>query len=254
MRKIAIALTKGGCGKSTTAVNLAAGLALAGESTLLIDTDMQAQSLSMLSLESHFGLADVLQGKIKPADAIIPARENLYLLAGSESLSTVNLSLARQSTEESPELALASALKPLEAAFSFCIIDTGPGWDVLTVNTLYYADEILAPVSLEALTIEGLIQFRERIKPIQEENPGLALRYILPTFMDQRVKKSSELLAQLKEYFPQEICDPIRYNVRLSEAPAFGKTIFEFAPSSPGAQDYKALTERVRVYEAEKTT
>jgi len=124
-------------------------------------------------------------------------------------------------------------------------MDTAPGWDPLTVNVLFYAQEILAPVSMEVLSLQGLIEFEQRIKPIQKYRPRLSLRYVLPTLVDGRVRKSAEILGQLRSYYKHQICDPIHYNVRVSEAPGFGQTIFEFAPRSVGAQDYQKLIERI---------
>ena len=113
------------------------------------------------------------------------------------------------------------------------------------VNALFYATEVLIPVSLEIMALQGLIEFRQSVAPIQRYHQALTIRYILPTFMDRRVKKSEEILGQLNAHFGDKVCAPIRYNVRLSEAPGYGQTIYEYAPRSPGAQDYEALTERV---------
>lgn len=143
------------------------------------------------------------------------------------------------------ELAVSEALEPLEGRFEYAILDTAPGWDVLSVNALFYAEEILAPVSLEALTLQGLLDFSQSIQAVQKYKT-LALRYILPTFLDGRVKKSQEILEQLQRAYGERVCSPIRYNVRLSEAPGYGQTIFEYAPKSTGAEDYHALTERIR--------
>jgi chromosome partitioning protein len=113
------------------------------------------------------------------------------------------------------------------------------------VNALFYATEVLVPVSLEVMALQGLIEFARALGPIQNYHPGLALRYVVPTFMDRRVKKSSEILGQLESYYNDLLCKPIRYNVRLSEAPGYGQTIYEYAPTSAGAQDYQTLTERI---------
>ena len=110
---------------------------------------------------------------------------------------------------------------------------------------LFYASEVLSPVSLEVLTLQGLLDFSLNLLTIQKYHTSLALRYVLPTFLDRRVRKSEEILAQLESHFPEQVCTPIRYNVRLSEAPGYGQTIFEYAPHSPGAEDYRLLTERI---------
>ena len=136
---------------------------------------------------------------------------------------------------------IAEALAPLDGAYDFAILDTAPGWDALSVNALFYATEVLAPVSLEVMTLQSLLDFNQSLAAIQRYHPALALRYILPTFLDRRVRKSDEILAQLASHFGARLCAPIRYNVRLSEAPGYGQTIFEYAPHSPGADDYRAL-------------
>ena len=125
------------------------------------------------------------------------------------------------------------------------ILDTAPGWDALTVNTLFYAEEVLAPVSLEVMSLQSLLEFSQSMAAIQQYHPQLVLRYILPTFLDRRVRKSEEILQQLSGAFGERLCQPIRYNVRLSEAPGYGQTIYEYAPHSPGAEDYRRLAERV---------
>ena len=125
------------------------------------------------------------------------------------------------------------------------LVDTAPAWDTLAVNALFYASEVLIPVALEVLALQGIIEFTRSVSSLQKYHPSLSLRYVLPTFMDRRVKKSAEILTQLQEHFADLVCDPIRYNVRLSEAPGHGLTIFEYAPRSAGAQDYQRLTERI---------
>jgi chromosome partitioning protein len=110
---------------------------------------------------------------------------------------------------------------------------------------MFYAQEILTPVSLEVLTLRGLLDFNHNLSTIQKYHPKLTLSYVLPTFMDRRVRKSEEILNQLRVHFGPQLCSPIRYNVRLSEAPGYGQTIYEYSPSSTGAEDYRKLTERI---------
>ena len=243
MRKIAISLSKGGVGKTTTAVNLSAGLARAGYKVLLIDTDTQGQASRALGVASEAGLAELLSGEASPAEAIQEARERLYLLAGGRNLAGLKRSIDRK--DFGGELTLAEGLESLDSLYDYAILDTAPGWDSLTVNVLFYADEILSPVSMEILTVSGLLYFQESIQAIQKYRPELDLSYILPTFMDGRVKKSEEILSQLRSYFGEKLCSPIRYSVRLSEAPGFGMTIYEYAPASSGVEDYQALVERI---------
>lgn len=242
MRKIAVSLTKGGVGKTTTAVNLAAGLALAGFRVLLIDTDTQGQAGFMLGLEPEGGLAELVTGALGPDEAIVEARQGLWLLAGGVELAGVKKMIS--SNELEGEQTLTKTLATLNGKYDYVILDTSPGWDTMTINVLFYAHEVITPVSLEILTIKGLAEFNKRLDAIKRHK-AISLKYVLPTFMDRRVRKSGEILEQLQNYYPGRLCPPIRYNVRLSEAAGYGQPIFEFAPKSPGAEDYNALTDRI---------
>lgn len=243
MRRLAISLSKGGTGKTTTAVNLAAGLALAGHSVLLIDFDTQGQVSRALGVNPEFGLADVIAKKATPDQAIGEARDGLHVLAGGPALAGVKRLIARK--DFGAELTVSDALEPVEGRFDWVILDTAPGWDSLTINALFYATEVLAPVSLEVLALQGLAQFHKSLQRVQQYHEKLTLRYVLPTFLDRRVSKSEEILEQLRCYYGQLLLPAIRYNVRLSEAPGHGETIFEYAPKSAGAHDYARLVERI---------
>jgi len=243
MRKIAVSLSKGGVGKTTTAVNLSAGLAKAGYKVLLVDTDTQGQTSRALGVKSNAGLAELILGEVKPEEAIVEARERLYLLAGGRSLAGIKRAIDRK--DFGGEKTLSEGLDPIDDQYDFIILDTSPGWDSLTVNVLFYTDEILAPVSMEILTLTGLLDFQQSIEAIQKYREDLQIRYILPTFFDKRVKKSEEILQQLQSFYGDKVCDPIRYSVRLSEAPGFGQDIYEYSPASAGSEDYKSLVRRI---------
>jgi chromosome partitioning protein len=181
--------------------------------------------------------------ELQPEQVVVEAREDIWLLAGGRSLAGLKRVIARK--DFGGEQTLAEALAPLEGRYDLVIVDTAPAWDTLTVNALFYASEVLIPVSLEVMALQGLIEFVRSLAPIQTYHPDLTLRYVVPTFMDRRVRKSDEILAQLHSYYAELACEPIRYNVRLSEAPGYGQTIFEYAPRSSGAEDYQRLTERI---------
>ena len=243
MRKIVVSLSKGGVAKSSTAVALSHGLSIQNKKVLLIDTDDQGQDAFLLGVKPPFGLADLLNEDKTAHDALFEARPGLWMLAGGKSLSGVKRSIGRK--DFGAEQSLSEALKPLEGQFDFVIIDTSPSWDTLTINSLFYAREFLTPVSLEVLTINSLAEFVRSLESVKCFNKQLSHSYVLPTFLDGRVKKSAEILGQLKKHFPQQLCDPIKYNVRISESAGFGQTIFEYAASSQGAKDYMKLIKRI---------
>lgn len=242
MQKIAVATSKGGTGKSTTAVSLAAALAATGKRVLLLDLDTQGQASVMLGAKKDDGAARLIIGDA-PADGVVTqARDNLWLMTGGQMLAQATQHIARQDFQS--ELVLTQALEPVAGRFHAVIADTAPGWSPLLINALVYADEVLAPVSMEALAVDGLTTFLEAVRPIQQAT-NLEVRWVLPTFYDRRVRKSDELLGQLRVHFAERCCQPIRYSARLSEAPAFGRTIFEHAPDDRGAEDYAQLAQAV---------
>jgi chromosome partitioning protein len=243
MRCIAVALSKGGVGKTTTAVNLAAGLVRRGRKVLLVDMDTQGQVAKMLGVQPTCGMAEVINGEARLAEALLEARAGLWVLPGGRSLAGLKRVIDRK--EYGGERTVGETLAPLDGCYDYAIVDTAPGWDVLTVNALFYAQEVLAPVALEVMALQGLAEFEHSLKAIQRYHQNLRLRYVLPTFLDRRVRQSEAMLRQLQTYYGDQVCAPIRYNVRLSESPGFGQTVLEYASGSPGAQDYLALTERI---------
>ncbi|MCB2186439.1 MAG: ParA family protein [Deltaproteobacteria bacterium] len=245
MRRIVVSLLKGGVAKSETAVHLAHGLALKGFRVLLVDTDVQAQCSDMLGCYPEKGLAEVIAGWSDPLGALAETRENLWLLAGGTDLAGVKMEIARR--ELAPEAVLAETLAKYDGSFHVMILDTAPGWDTLLVNALYCCQDVLSPVSMEPMALKGLSRFEERLGVIQKYNPGLSLRWVVPTFVDGRVKKSGEILEQLRERYGDKLAPQIKYSVKLSEATAFGKTIFEHEPKGAGAKSYQKLVDRVAV-------
>lgn len=247
MRKLAVSLSKGGVGKTTTAVHLAHGLANEGRDVLLIDMDTQGQAGAFLGVkeevEPQHGLSGIIEQGTAAKDATLPARENLWLLAGGRGLAAVRKTIDMK--DIGGERTMIEALDPLEGQFDDVVIDTAPGWDSLTVNALFYATEVLIPVSLESAALESLRAFLDSLKNVQEYHDSLDVKYVVPTFLDGRVKKSEEVLDILKKHFPERLTSPVRYNVRLSEAAGLGKTAFEYAPSSAGATDYEQLTKYI---------
>ena len=250
MRKIAVAMAKGGVGKTTTAVNLAHGLAKLGRKVLLVDCDTQSQAAKFLGVNPAYGLYDFVIGQdetgknIYKKDTLYPCRDNLWLLAGGIKLVELKHWLGEQPRSER-QTALARTLIPKEGNLDYMIFDCSPGWDVLSVNILMAVNEVMCPVALQGPSLEGLKTFFGYLMSAQRLNLVLQLKYILPTMFDQRTNHSFEILKQLRRLFRKQICEPIHYNVRLSEAPVRGKTIFEYRASAVSADDYKKLIWRV---------
>ncbi len=250
MRKIAVAMAKGGVGKTTTAVNLAHGLAKIGRKVLLVDCDTQGQAAKFLGVNPEYGLYEFVLGEdekgktIYKKDTLYPCRNNMWLLAGGIKLVELKHWLGEQPRAER-QTALAKNLIPKEGTLDYLIFDCAPGWDVLSVNILMAANEVLCPVALQGPSLEGLKTFFGYLMSAQRLNLNLQLKYILPTMFDQRTNHSFEILRQLRRLFRKQTCDPIHYNVRLSEAPGRGKTIFEYRASAVSADDYKKLIGRV---------
>lgn len=243
-KKLGVCISKGGVGKTTTAVNLAAGLASAGYSVLLVDTDTQGQCSFLLGVKPKAGLAEYILEELEPEEALYPARENLFLLAGGKALAGVKRLIDREYF--GGEKTLSNALTKIEEQFDYVVVDTSPGWDALSVNVLFYVKDLLIPVSLEIMTLQALANFLKNISSIQRYRPELKISYFVPTFYDLRVKKKTEaMMKKLISLYGEKVCPPIRYNSLISQAPMYGKTIFEYAPGSKGAEDYRELIRKI---------
>ena len=237
-------------GKTTTAVNLAHGLARRGKRVLLVDCDTQGQVARFLGEKPPWGLYEFIterrpDGKTMARNnAVHLTRDNLWILDGGIRLVELKNWLGEQ-PRQTRQTVLANKLVPREGALDFLIFDCAPGWDVLSVNILMAADEVLCPVALQGPALEGLKTFFGYLMSAQRLNKDLQLNYILPTMFDKRTRQSFDILRQLKKLFSKQICAPIHYNVRLSEAPSRGKTIFEYSGQAVGARDYEKLFQRI---------
>ncbi|MDY6903734.1 MAG: ParA family protein [Thermodesulfobacteriota bacterium] len=250
MRKIAVAMAKGGVGKTTTAVNLAHGFARQGANVVLVDCDTQGQAAGFLGVRPEYGLYEFVTGHRQKGEAVsretalYPVRDNLWLLAGGMGLVELKHRLGELPREERQSV-LARSLVPKGNSVDYLIFDCAPGWDVLSVNILMAVDEVLCPVSLQGPAMAGLKIFFSYLLSVQKINRALRLKYVLPTMFDRRTRHSFSVLAQLEKHFPRQICDPIGYNTSLSEAAEKGKTIFEYRSGSSGADGYRKLVGRV---------
>lgn len=243
--KIAFANAKGGVGKTSAVVNVGAGLALGGYRTLLVDLDSQGQVSKALGMAgADPTLAELMAGEAALEEVLLPARDNLDVIAGGKRLASTKQAISLRRMR--PEMALSEALKGLtEHGYDCVLLDTAPSWDVLNINCLFYADYVMVPVNMEVLALEGLGDFLESVEDVRDYRPDLEILGVIPTFYDGRVKKSAEVLAQLKQHFGALVGPPIRYSVRLSEAPGFGCHVFEYDGSSRGAEDYRALIDYI---------
>ena len=250
MRKIAVAMAKGGVGKTTTAVNLACGLAARGKRVLLVDCDTQGQVAKFLGEKPRYGLYEFITERLEDGrpiarnDTIHGTRPNLWILDGGIRLVELKNWLGEQA-REIRQTVLAKKLVPKEGSLDFLIFDCAPGWDVLSVNILMAANEVLCPVALQGPSLQGLKTFFRYLQSAQKLNLDLRLEYIVPTMFDRRTRHSQDILEQLQKFFSRQLCDPIHYNVRLAEAPAHGQSIFEYDVRAQGAQDYQNLIRRI---------
>ena len=246
-RRIAILNQKGGTGKTTTAVNLAAGLAERMSDVLLVDTDAQGNVGVSLGVAGEKSLYHVLVDGVDPTEACVPVRQHLDVITSDSTLAAAEIFLARQNPEARSKLLLKRLDKmQVSRRYDFVIIDCGPSLNLLNQNALSYVDEVIIPVTCDYLALVGVKQVLRTIKDV-ERHLGHAVRVsgVLPTFYDGRTRLSREVLETLQGHFKHKCLEPVRLNTRLAEAPSHKKTIFEYAPISHGAADYNRVCDWV---------
>lgn len=248
---ISVVNQKGGVGKTTTAVNLAAGLAEAGKFVLLVDLDPQGNATSGLGIkyqELEKGLYHALVSDARLHDVVLNTNHaGLRIVPSTPDLAGANVELVNMAGRENK---LSDILKEVSHAYDYVIIDSPPSLGLLTLNGLVAADKILIPVQAEYYALEGLGQLLKTIDLVRENiKPEIEVLGAVLTMYDSRNRLSEEVMQELYKYFPNNIFrSVIPRTVRLAEAPSFGKSIFHYEPSGKGAKAYERLSREVLDY------
>jgi len=253
MEIIALMNQKGGVGKTTAAVNIAAGLARSGRRVLLIDLDPQAHATLSLGISDELEKTafEVLDEKTPAADAIIKRVDGLAVIPSGLQLAAAELHFIGVPGRE---ILLRGALDQIGADFDYIFIDCPPYIGVLTMNALAAATGVYIPIKTEFLSTRGISQLTQTIDLIRQRlNPRLKITGVLGTFYDNRRTLDREIMETIRRIFGAAVFDTlIRTGVTLAEAPGHGKTIFEHAPTSHGAEDFAALCQEIITREGRK--
>lgn len=243
---IGVANQKGGVGKTTTAVNLAASLGVLEKKVLLIDADPQANATSGLGIEEvHYSTYNLLEHSAKVQDCIQKTSSpNLDLIPSHIDLVAAEIELVDR---DKREYMLKKALEPVKNQYDYIVIDCAPSLGLITVNALTAADSVIIPIQCEYFALEGLGKLLNTIKNVQKiHNYDLDIEGLLLTMFDSRLRLSNQVVEEVNIHFPEMVFETIiSRNVRLSEAPSFGESILKYDAESKGAIQYIQLAEEV---------
>jgi len=242
-RRIAVINQKGGTGKTTTAINLAAGVAERGHEVLLIDGDAQGNIGASLGIRGERTLYHVLVDGADPLAAAVPVRGHLDCITSDRALAAAEVWLARRDDADRAQV-LSKRMAPADRRYAYVVMDCGPSLNLLNQNALMFADEVLIPVACDYLALVGVKQVLQTLREVDRQlGHGVRISGVVPTFYDARVNLAKEAIETLRDHFGDRCLDPVRRSTRLAEAPAHKQTIFEYAPMSTSADDYRRLVE-----------